>query len=71
MTLRKTRTSRRSDDYEIWDSSRVVRMVHDKEVGAVTVTAWVNNGSTVCRSRSFKTVSGAERWGRRWLEGMQ
>lgn len=71
MTLRKTRTGKNTNDYEMWDGSHVVKMTHDKEYGKVNASAWVNGGDTICRSRTFKTLVGAQKWAQGWLEGMR
>jgi hypothetical protein len=55
------------NQYEMWNGSRMVRISEDTEVGQATLTTWVNYGETITRSRSYKTVKGAEKWAREWL----
>jgi hypothetical protein len=59
------------NQYEMWGAkpgtSRMIRISEDTEVKKVTLTLWVNHGETIVRSRSYKTVSGAERYARKWL----
>ena len=71
MTPRRTYKSKNVDHWEISDGSHMIRIVHDKEYKRALATAWVNDGETICRSRSFKTIKGACDWGESWLLGMR
>ncbi len=56
------------DEYEIWQGSRVVRITHDKELGTVYATTWVDNGNIICpKNFSGKTLVGAKKFAQNWL----
>ncbi len=53
--------------YTIRYGTRVVRIAYDRELGRAIAVTYVNNGETACASKSFRTLSGAQAWGTKWL----
>lgn len=53
--------------YEASAHRRVCRVSHDTEVGAVTLTAYLNKGETVSHSKKFKSMKGATAYATKWM----
>ncbi len=55
------------DTYQVSKGGRLVRVIHDREAGWITACGYVNGGETICASKAFETLVGADRWAEKWI----